>query len=153
MKVLGSGDRRVVLQRETHVSGRKVGRRVLATDVGSDQSGVAQGVNLIPISGVGEAVGGVNEAASDEKTGGNGVEGMFSKDMTPLWPLSSQVTSFTHDCSCKCSHLLTSLYFKSLLPHFLLLPSPAVHPHSSRPRRGWTTPPQPPNHPPPEKRQ
>ena len=29
----GSGDRRVVLLLETHVSGRKVDRRVLATDV------------------------------------------------------------------------------------------------------------------------
>ena len=33
----------------------------------STQSGVAQGFNLIPVSGVGEAAGVVNEAASDEK--------------------------------------------------------------------------------------
>ena len=38
------------------------------------QSGVAQGFNLTPVSGVGEAVGGVSEAVGDEKIGGNGVE-------------------------------------------------------------------------------
>ena len=40
------------------------------------------GFNLIPVSGDGEAVGGVSEAAADEKMGGNGVEGTFSNDMT-----------------------------------------------------------------------
>ena len=40
------------------------------------------GLNLIPASGVGEAVGGVSEAVGDEKIGGNGVEGTFNKDMT-----------------------------------------------------------------------
>ena len=39
------------------------------------QSGVAQGFNLIPASGVNEVVG-------EEKVGGNGFEGMFSKDIT-----------------------------------------------------------------------
>ena len=43
------------------------------------QSGVPQPFNL---SGVGEAVGGVSEAVGDERTGGNGVEGTFNKDMT-----------------------------------------------------------------------
>ena len=38
------------------------------------QSGVAHGLNLIPVSGVGEAVG-------DEKIGGNGVSRTFNKDM------------------------------------------------------------------------
>ena len=42
---------------------------------GPPQSGVAQGFNLIQVSGVGEAV-------SDEKIGGNGVERAFNKDMT-----------------------------------------------------------------------
>ena len=45
-------------------------------------SGVAQGFNLIPVSGVGEAVGGVSEAVGDDKTGGSGVEGTFNNDMT-----------------------------------------------------------------------
>ena len=40
------------------------------------------GFNLIPVSGVGEAVGGASEAVSGEKIGGNGVEGTFSNDMT-----------------------------------------------------------------------
>ena len=35
-------------------------------------SGVTQGLYLIPISGVGEAVGGVSEAVGGEKMGGNG---------------------------------------------------------------------------------
>ena len=38
-------------------------------------SEAAQGSNLIPVSGVSEVV-------SEETIGGNGVEGMFSKDMT-----------------------------------------------------------------------
>ena len=48
-----------------------------------------QGFNLIPVSGVGEAVGGVSEAVGGvseavgvSKIGGNGVEGTFSNDMT-----------------------------------------------------------------------
>ena len=100
IEVLGSGDRRVVLLLETHVSGREVDRRVLATDIKADlgllscvwerigwpdcptQSEVAHGFSLIPVSGVGEAVGGVSEAVGDEKIGGNGVEGTFNKDMT-----------------------------------------------------------------------
>ena len=45
-------------------------------------SEVAQGFNLIPVSGVVEEVGGVGEVVGGEKIGGNGVEGMFSKDMT-----------------------------------------------------------------------
>ena len=49
---------------------------------GPPQSGVAQEFNLIPVSGVGEAVGAVSEAVGDEKIGGNGVEGTFNKDMT-----------------------------------------------------------------------
>ena len=49
---------------------------------GPPQSRVAQGFNLIPVSGVGEAVGGVSVAVSDERIGGNGVEGTFNKDMT-----------------------------------------------------------------------
>ena len=36
MKVLGSGDRRVVLLLETHVSCRMVDRRVLTTDVDAE---------------------------------------------------------------------------------------------------------------------
>ena len=40
------------------------------------------GFTLIPVSSVGEAVGGVSEAVRDEKVGGNGVEGTFNKDMT-----------------------------------------------------------------------
>ena len=39
---------------------------------GPPESGVAQGFNQIPVSGVGEAVGGVSEAVGDEKIGGNG---------------------------------------------------------------------------------
>ena len=46
------------------------------------QSGVVQGFNLILVSGVGEAVGGVSEAVSDEKIGRNGIEGTFHKEMT-----------------------------------------------------------------------
>ena len=42
---------------------------------GPPQSGVAHGFSLIPVSGVGVVVDG-------EKTGGNGVEGAFNKDMT-----------------------------------------------------------------------
>ena len=42
-------------------------------------SGVAQGFNLIPVSGVREAAGGVSEAVGDEKIGG---EGTFNKDMS-----------------------------------------------------------------------
>ena len=38
------------------------------------QSGVAHGFSLIPVSGVGMVV-------DAEKTGGNGVEGTFNKDM------------------------------------------------------------------------
>ena len=40
------------------------------------------GFNVIPVSGVGEVDGGVSEVVLEEKIGGNGVEGMFSKDMT-----------------------------------------------------------------------
>ena len=36
LKVLGSGDHRVVLLLETHLSGRKVDRRVLATDIDAE---------------------------------------------------------------------------------------------------------------------
>ena len=76
---------------ETHGSVRKVDRRVLDTDIDAElgpvtcvldrigqvadgplQSGVAQGFNLISVSGVGEAVGGGSEADGDEKIGGNG---------------------------------------------------------------------------------
>ena len=39
------------------------------------QSGATRGLNLVPVSGVGEAAGGVSEAVRDDKTGGNGVEG------------------------------------------------------------------------------
>ena len=40
------------------------------------------GFNLIPASGVGEAVGGISEAAAgDEKNGGKGVERTFKNDM------------------------------------------------------------------------
>ena len=42
----------------------------------------AQGFNLIPVSGVAEEVCGVSEVAGEEKIGGNGVEGMFRKDVT-----------------------------------------------------------------------
>ena len=42
----------------------------------------AQGFYLIPVSGVGEAAGGVSEAENDEKIRGNGAEGTFNKDMT-----------------------------------------------------------------------
>ena len=49
---------------------------------GPPQSGVAQGFDLVPVSAVGEAVGGVSEAVGDEKIGGNGVERTFNKDMT-----------------------------------------------------------------------
>ena len=38
------------------------------------------GFTLIPVSSVGEAVGGVSEAVRDEKIGGNGVERTFNKD-------------------------------------------------------------------------
>ena len=37
---------------------------------------------MIPINGVGEVVCGASEVAGEEKIGGKGVEGMFSKDMT-----------------------------------------------------------------------
>ena len=49
---------------------------------GPPQSGVARGFSLIPVSGVGEAVGGVSEAVGDEKMRGNGVDRTFNKDMT-----------------------------------------------------------------------
>ena len=42
-------------------------------------SEAAQGFNLIPVSGVGEVV---SEVVGEEKIGGKGVDGMFSKDMT-----------------------------------------------------------------------
>ena len=45
-------------------------------------SEAAQGFSLIPVSGVGVIVGGVSEVVGEEKMGGNGVEGMFSKVMT-----------------------------------------------------------------------
>ena len=45
-------------------------------------SGAAHGLNLITVSGVGEAVGGVSDAVGDEKTGRSGVEGTFNNDMT-----------------------------------------------------------------------
>ena len=50
-----------------------------------------RGLDLIPVSGVGEAVGGVREAVSDEKIGGNGIEGTFNKDMT-----NDEMTSLRH---------------------------------------------------------
>ena len=100
-RVLGSGDRRVVLLLEIHLFGRKVDRSVLATDMDAglglitcvwDRIGQmarrsipersSTGVNVIPVSGVGEAVGGVSEAVGDGKMGGNGVEGTLNKDMT-----------------------------------------------------------------------
>ena len=49
---------------------------------GPPQSGVAHGFNLIQVSGVGEAVGGVSEAVGDEKIRGNGFEKTYNKDMT-----------------------------------------------------------------------
>ena len=69
------------------------------------QSGVAQGFNLIPVSGVGEAVGGVSEAIGDEKIGGNGVEGTFNIDMT-----NDELTFEAHKqivklLSQKCDHI------------------------------------------------
>ena len=42
----------------------------------------AQGFNLIPVSGVAEEVCGVSEVAGEEIIGGNGVEGMFRRDVT-----------------------------------------------------------------------
>ena len=39
---------------------------------GPHQSGAAKGFNLIPLIGVGEAVGGVSEAVGDGKVEGNG---------------------------------------------------------------------------------
>ena len=79
---------------ETHISVLKVDRRVLATDIDADlwlincvwdrigqmarrstQERSYTGFNLIPVSGVGEAVG-------DDKIGRNGIEGTFSNDMT-----------------------------------------------------------------------
>ena len=45
-------------------------------------SEAAQWFNVIPVSGVGEVVGGVSQVVGKEKIGGNGVDGMFSKDMT-----------------------------------------------------------------------
>ena len=79
--LVGNGERRVVLLLETHVSVRKIDRSVLATDIDAalglaacvnrpDDQTVhprAQRFNLIPVSSVGEAVGGVNEAVCDEK--------------------------------------------------------------------------------------
>ena len=50
-------------------------QRKWATENGPPQSGVAHGFSVIPVSGVGMVVDG-------EKTGGNGVEGTFNKDMT-----------------------------------------------------------------------
>ena len=41
-----------------------------------------RGFNLIPVSGVSEVVCGVSGVVGEEKKGRNGVEGMFSKDMT-----------------------------------------------------------------------
>ena len=84
------------------MSVRKIDRRVLAADIDAELGLITcvwdrigqmtrrsipersyTGVyNLIPVSGVGEAAGGVSDAAGDEKIGGNGVEGSFSNDMT-----------------------------------------------------------------------
>ena len=69
---------------------------------GPHQNGVAQGFHLVPVSGVGEAVGGVNEAVGDEKIGGNGVAGTFNIDMTSgLMTLEAHkqiVEPFTQTC-------------------------------------------------------
>ena len=45
-------------------------------------SEVAQGFGLIPVNSARETVGVGSEVASEEKMGGNGVEGTFNKDMT-----------------------------------------------------------------------
>ena len=52
-----------------------------------------RGFTLIPVSSVGEAVGGVNEAVRDEKVGGNGVEGTFS---TKTWPMMEWLLRHTN---------------------------------------------------------
>ena len=110
---------------ETHVSGRKVDRRVLATDIDAELglitcvwdliSQIARRstperrcarVYLIPVSGVGEAVGGVNEAVSGERIGGNGVEGTLHKDT-----IKDEMTLEAHEQTVKplsqtCDHIL-----------------------------------------------
>ena len=64
IKVLGSGDRRVVLLLDTHVSGWKVDRRVLATDIDAELGLITCVWDRIgqmtrrQVSGVGEAVSG-----------------------------------------------------------------------------------------------
>ena len=91
IKVLRSGDRRVVLLRETHVSGWRADQGVYqrrcrtwahkpvfgigpAGQPGNPHlSEGAQGFGLIPIDNVGEAAGVVSEVAGEEKIGGNGV--------------------------------------------------------------------------------
>ena len=45
-------------------------------------SKVAQGCGLLAVDSAGETVGVVSEVTSEEKIGGNGVEGMFNNDMT-----------------------------------------------------------------------
>ena len=46
------------------------------------RSEIAQGFGLIPVGSAGETVGVGSEVASEEKIGGNGVEGTVNKDMT-----------------------------------------------------------------------
>ena len=85
---LRSGDRHVLLLRETHVSGRKVDRRVLAVNDDAelglitcvwDRTGQMARQSIPEWR---EAASVVSEAASEEKIGGNGVERTVNKDMT-----------------------------------------------------------------------
>ena len=63
-------------------------------------SRVAQGFNLIPVSGVREAVGG-----SDEKIGGKVVEGTFNKDMTNNGMIVEAHKQIVKPLSQTCNHI------------------------------------------------
>ena len=63
-------------------------------------SKVAQGCGLLPVDSAGVTVGVVCEVASDEKIGGNGVEGMFNNDMTDDKRILRRLaTILSHTCS------------------------------------------------------
>ena len=78
---------------------------------------------LIPVSGVRQAAGGVNEAVGDKKKGGNGVEGTFNKDMTNdgmnfevhkqiVKPLSLSCAGVRNEKKCACVHTVRCYQYR-----------------------------------------
>ena len=65
---------------------------------GPPQSGVAHGFSLIPVNGVGVVVDG-------KKTGGNGVEGTFNKDMTNHETTFLDTQRIVRPLSQTCNHM------------------------------------------------